>query len=80
MRRVHELDKTWCKRSQVLKAGETATFTIKRAGRQHTVRCETEIKVELFEQCIHEVNQLDDELILPQIVAILEEYLRHQHT
>lgn len=52
--------------------------TIVTTGSQNGVGCELEIKLHLLQKCIHQRNQLNDELVLPQVVTALEDDLREQ--
>ena len=45
------------------------------AGGEDAVWCQFQIKIDLLEQVVHEVNHLNDELILPQVITALEDHL-----
>eukprot|EP00051_Salpingoeca_urceolata_P025049 m.444883 g.444883 ORF g.444883 m.444883 type:complete len:427 (-) comp20300_c6_seq2:1677-2957(-) len=53
-------------------AGNKLHQSVIRTCGKYTVRCELEVEVFLFEQLVHECNDLDHELILAQVVSRFE--------
>jgi hypothetical protein len=50
--------------------------TVVRPESQDLVRCEAEIELLAAQQLVHQLYHLDNELVLPQVVPVLEDDLR----